>query len=51
MAEPADCAAFDETVVVLSVFKDLKDPRRQGKADYPLAEILLLCLIAVLARR
>jgi hypothetical protein len=44
-----DCAAFDETVVFLSHFKDLKDPRQQGKVDYPLAEILILCLLAVLA--
>jgi hypothetical protein len=26
----ADCAAFDETVVFLSHFKDLEDPRQQG---------------------
>ena len=45
----ADCAAFDETVVFLSHFKNLKDPRQQGKVDYPLDEILLLCLLAVLA--
>jgi len=45
----ADCAAFDETVVFLSHFKDLKDPRQQCKVDYPLPEILLLCLLAVLA--
>ena len=45
----ADCAAFDETVVFLSYFKDLEDPRQQGKVDYPLEEILLLCLLAVLA--
>jgi hypothetical protein len=44
-----DCAAFDETVVFLSYFKDLKDPRQQGKITYPLDEILLLCLLAVLA--
>ena len=44
-----DCAAFDETVVFLSYFKDLKDPRQQGKVTYPLDEILLLCLLAVLA--
>ena len=44
-----DCAAFDETVVFLSYFKDLKDPRQQGKVSYPLDEILLLCLLAVLA--
>lgn len=50
MAEAtAACAAFDETVVFLSYFKDLKDPRQQGKVDYPLDEILLLCLLAVLA--
>jgi predicted transposase YbfD/YdcC len=45
----SDCAAFDETVVFLSHFKDLKDPRQQGKVAYPLEEILLLCLLAVLA--
>ena len=44
-----DCAAFDDTVVFLSYFKDLKDPRQQGKVTYPLDEILLLCLLAVLA--
>ena len=44
-----DCAAFDETVVFLSYFKDLKDPRQQGKVTYPLDEILLLCLLAMLA--
>ena len=32
----------------LSHFKDLKDPRQQGKVTYPLDEILLLCLLAVL---
>jgi predicted transposase YbfD/YdcC len=45
----ADCTALDESVVFLSHFKDLKDPRQQAKVDYPLAEILLLCLLAVLA--
>jgi predicted transposase YbfD/YdcC len=44
-----DCAAFDETVVFLRYFKDLQDPRQQGKIAYPLEEILLLCLLAVLA--
>src|ERR1700681_2653361 len=43
------CAAFDETVVFLRYFKDLQDPRQQGKVAYPLDEILLLCLLAVLA--
>ena len=44
-----ECTAFDETVVFLSHFKDLPDPRQQGKVSYPLDEILLLCLLAVLA--
>ena len=44
-----DCAVFAETVVFLSYFKDLRDPRQQGKVEYPLDEILLLCLLAVLA--
>jgi predicted transposase YbfD/YdcC len=45
----ADCGAWHETVVFLSHFKDLKDPRQQGKITYPLDEVLLLCLLAVLA--
>jgi predicted transposase YbfD/YdcC len=45
----AGCAVFAETVVFLSYFKDLRDPRQQGKVEYPLDEILLLCLLAVLA--
>lgn len=44
-----DCAAFDETVVFLSWFKDLRDPRQQGKVTYPLDGILLLCLLAMWA--
>jgi hypothetical protein len=28
---------------------ELRDPRRRGKVNYPLPEILLLCLLAVLA--
>src|SRR5580704_9637082 len=44
-----NCAAFAETVVFLSYFKDLQDPRQRGKVTYPLDEILLLCLLAVLA--
>ena len=43
------CPAFAETIVFLSYFKDLHDPRQQGKVAYPLDEILLLCLLAVLA--
>jgi DDE_Tnp_1-associated len=34
----------------LNYFKDLHDPRQQGKVCYPLEEILLLCLLAVVAR-
>jgi hypothetical protein len=30
-----DCLAFDETVVFLIYFKDLHDPRQQGKVTYP----------------
>ncbi len=45
----AESGAFEETVVFLSYFKDLADPRQQGKVSYPLDEILLLCLLAVLA--
>ena len=37
-----------EAVVFLSHFKDLPDPRQRGKVLYPLDEILLLCLVAVL---
>lgn len=45
---PAGCG-FDETVVFLRHFKELADHRQPGKVSYPLAEILLLCLLAVLA--
>ena len=41
-------AAIAEAVVFLSHFKDLPDPRQAGKVIYPLAEVLLLCLLAVL---
>jgi hypothetical protein len=41
--------AIGETVVFLSHFKALQDPRQFGKVVYPLDEILLLCLLAVLA--
>ena len=44
-----ECAAVDETVVFLNYFKDLLDPRQQGKVCHPLEEILLLCLLAVVA--
>ena len=41
--------ALGEAVVFLSHFKDLPDPRQRGKVIYPLDEVLLLCLLAVLA--
>ena len=42
-------AALAETPVFLSYFKDMPDHRQAGKVTYPLDEILLLCLLAVLA--
>ena len=45
----ADCGAFGEAVVFLSHFRDMSDPRQRGKVTYPLDEVLLLCLLAVLA--
>ncbi len=44
-----DGAAFAEAVVFLRYFNDLQDPRQRGKITYPLDEVLLLCLLAVLA--
>ena len=41
--------ALAETTVFLSYFKDLPDRRQAGKVTYPLDEILLLSLLAVLA--
>ena len=41
--------AQSEALVFLSFFADLPDPRQPGKVIYPLQEILLLCLLAVLA--
>ncbi len=41
--------AIGEAVVFLDYFKDLPDPRQRGKVMYPLDEVLLLCLLAVLA--
>src|SRR5208282_3660001 len=45
----AGSEGFDEAVVFLQYFKDLTDPRQRGKVAYPLDEVLLLCLLAVLA--
>ena len=41
--------ALAESVSFLSYFNDLEDPRQRGKVMYPLDEMLLLALIAVLA--
>ena len=43
------CEGFDEAIVFLRHFERLPDPRQKGKVVYPLDEILLLCLLAVLA--
>ncbi len=41
--------ALAESVVFLRHFSDLPDPRQRGKVRFPLDEILLLCLLGVLA--
>jgi len=41
--------ALGETLVFLDHFRSLPDPRQRGKVIYPLDEVLLLCLLAVLA--
>jgi DDE_Tnp_1-associated/Transposase DDE domain len=47
--EAAGCSALLEAVGFLSYFDDLPDVRQAGKVMYPLDEVLLLCLLAVLA--
>jgi predicted transposase YbfD/YdcC len=50
LQEPSSCPrARSEVLVFLSFFADLPDPRQPGKVIYPLQEILLLSLLAVLA--
>jgi predicted transposase YbfD/YdcC len=44
-----DFEAIAETTSFLHYFKDLSDYRQPGKVDYPLSEVLLLILLAVLA--
>lgn len=44
-----DVEAIAETVVFLRYFKDLPDCRQSRKVRYPVAEVLLLCLLAVIA--
>ena len=41
--------AHDQVVEWLGHFEDLDDPRQSGKIAYPLDEMLLQCLLAVLA--
>jgi len=41
--------AYDQVVGWLEHFEDLDDPRQSGKVAYPLSEMLLQCLLAVLA--
>jgi predicted transposase YbfD/YdcC len=45
----SEFGGISETLVFLDYFKDLPDPRQRGKVIYPLDEVLLLCLLAVLA--
>ena len=47
----AQSAAIAETTSFLRHFKELPDHRQAGKVDCPLAEILLLGLLAVPALR
>jgi hypothetical protein len=44
-----DLGAMNEATVFCIFFKDLPDHRQNGKVYYPLDEVLLLCLLAVLA--
>ena len=41
--------ALAESIVFLEHFENLPDPRQAAKVVYPLKEVLLLCLLAVLA--
>src|SRR6516162_1338014 len=47
-AATGEFGALCETTVFLNHFRDLPDPRQRGKVVYPLDEVLLLCLLAVL---
>ncbi len=44
----SDSGAINESIVFLSCFRDLPDARQPGKVLYPLDEVLLLSLLAVL---
>ena len=41
--------AYDQVIEWLEHFGEIEDPRQSGKVWYPLEEMLLLCLLAVLA--
>ena len=45
----ADFVAQSEAIVFPSYFADLPDRQQRGKVVYPLQQIPLLCLLAVLA--
>jgi predicted transposase YbfD/YdcC len=47
VVRPAE--AIVDTVVFLKHFRDLPDERQHAKVKYPLPEVLLLCLLAVIA--
>jgi hypothetical protein len=47
-SEATDFGAFGEAIVFLKYFEDLPDARQIGKVQYPLREVLLLCLLGVL---
>ena len=49
MEHEGDFVALAETTVFLAYFKDMPDHRQPGKVQHPLDEVLLLCLLAVLA--
>jgi hypothetical protein len=49
MDAAAGFAAQGEAIVFLGCFADFRDPRQRGKVIYPLEQVLLLCLLAVLA--
>jgi predicted transposase YbfD/YdcC len=48
MEQAAASGALGEAVVFLDHFKDFPDSRQRSKVIYPLDEVLLLCLLAVL---
>ena len=48
MEKAAEFEVLGEAVVFLDHFRDFPDPRQRNKIIYPLDEVLLLCLLAVL---